>query len=118
MRRNDLEWIGECSIHQNIKFQWLPEWEDEVEHHLNSLSVDTLGPLKEDENGNSFVIVIADNFSKLVGLYPAKSTTSKEYFFYNGYQFLVFRKRSEAMEGRSLRPTWQRTFVYYSTTTI
>jgi len=62
-----------------------PEWEDEVEHHLyslpplTSLSVDTLGPLKEEENGNSFVIVIVDNFSKLIGLYPAKSTTSKEF---------------------------------------
>ena len=41
---------------------------------LTSLSVDTLGTLKEDENGNSFVIVIVDNFSKLIGLqvYPAR----------------------------------------------
>jgi len=85
MRQNVSNWIGECSICQKIKFQRLPEWEDEVEHHLyslsplTSLSVDTLGPLKEDENGNSFVIVIVDNFSKLIGLYPAKSTTSKEF---------------------------------------
>ena len=63
------------------RHQRLPEWEDEVEHYLyslsalTSLSMDTLGPLKEDENGNSFV----DNFSKLIRLYPAKSSTSKEY---------------------------------------
>ena len=56
-----------------------------MEHHLyslfplTSLSVDKLGPLKVDENGNSFIIVIVDNFSKLVGLYPAKNTTSKDY---------------------------------------
>jgi hypothetical protein len=43
-----------------------------VEHHLyslsplTSLSVDTLGPLKVDKNGNSFIIVIVDNFSKLI----------------------------------------------------
>ena len=41
--------------------------------------MDTLGPLKEDENGNSFVIVIVDDFSTPVGLYPSKITTSKEY---------------------------------------
>ena len=56
-----------------------------MEHHLyslsplTSLSVDTLGPLKVDKNGNSFIIVIVDNFSKLIGLYPAKNTTSKDY---------------------------------------
>ena len=73
--RNVSEWIN---------FQRLPEW-DEVEHHLymlsllTSLSADTQGPLKEDENGNSFVIVIVDKFLKLIGLYPAKKTTSKEF---------------------------------------
>ena len=56
-----------------------------MDHHLYSLdplvslSVDTLGPLKEDELGNRFIIVIVDNFSKLIGLYPARNTTSKEF---------------------------------------
>jgi hypothetical protein len=60
-------------------------WRDEIEHHLYyldplaSLSVDTLGPLPEDENGFSFIVVIVDNFSKFVGLYPARSTTSKDF---------------------------------------
>ena len=68
-------WIGVCL---KIKYQRSPDWEDQVEHHLfslsplTSLSVDTLGPLKVDENGNSFIIVIVDNFSKLIVLYPAK----------------------------------------------
>jgi hypothetical protein len=50
MRQNVSNWIDECSICQKIKFQQLPEWEDEVERHLyslsplTSLSVDTLGP--------------------------------------------------------------------------
>ena len=35
--------------------------------------------MKEDESGNCFIIVIVDNFSKLVGLYPAQNTTSKEF---------------------------------------
>ena len=41
------------------------------------LSVDSLGP--EDENGFSFIVVIVDNFSKFVGLYPARRTTSKDF---------------------------------------
>ena len=55
-----------------------------MDHHLysldllTSLSVDTLGPLKEDELGNRFIIVIVEKFSKFVGLYPARRTTSKE----------------------------------------
>ena len=56
-----------------------------MDHHLysldplTSLSVDTLGPLKEDELGNRFIIVVVDNISKLVGLYPARSKTSNEF---------------------------------------
>jgi hypothetical protein len=46
---------------------------------LKHLSVDTLGPLPEDENGNKYVILIVDDFSKFVGLYPTKSTTSEEF---------------------------------------
>ena len=34
---------------------------------LTSISVDTMGPLREDENENYFVIIIVDNFSKLIG---------------------------------------------------
>ena len=41
--------------------------------------MDTLVSLKEDELGNRFIIVIVDNFLKLVGLYPARNTTSKEF---------------------------------------
>ena len=44
-----------------------------------SKTEDTLGPLKEEESGNRFIIVIVENFSKLVGLYPAQNTMSKEF---------------------------------------
>ena len=59
---------------------------DAIGHHiyhldpLASLSVDTLGPLPEDENGFSFIVFIVNNFSKIVGLYPARRTTSKDNF--------------------------------------
>jgi len=43
---------------------------DVVDHYSldcipRSLSVDTLGSLKEDESGYRFIIVMVDNFSKL-----------------------------------------------------
>ena len=89
--------ISECSICQKIKYQREPNWQDAVDHHLyslnplTSLSVDTLGPLKEDELGNRFIIVMVDNFSKLVGLYRARSTTLKEFTrFFSGCQFSGF----------------------------
>jgi hypothetical protein len=85
MRRDVTRMISESSICQKLKYQREPNWEDAVDHHLYSLdplvslSVDTLGPLKEDESGNRFIIVIVDDFSKLVGLYPARNMTSKEF---------------------------------------
>ena len=78
--RNDFtNWIHECVICQKIKLRTEPKLRDEIEYHLYhleflaSLSVDTLGPLPEDENEFSFIVVIVDNFSKFVGLYRARS---------------------------------------------
>ena len=83
MRQDDTRMFLECSICQKLKFQREPNWEDGVDHHLYSLDplvslyVVTLGLSKEDESGNQFIIV--DNFSKLLVVYPARSTTSKEF---------------------------------------
>jgi hypothetical protein len=85
MRKDVTNWISECAICQKIKYQRDPKWQEDMEHHLysskplDSLSIDTLGPLAEDQNGNSYVVVIVDNFSKFIGLYPAKNTTSEEF---------------------------------------
>jgi len=83
MRKDVIKWIEECAICQKIKLREGPMWRDEIEHHLYhldpsaSLSVDTLGPLPEDENRFSFIVVNVGNFRKFVRLYPA-STTSKD----------------------------------------
>ena len=80
-----IKWIEECAIYQKIKLRIGPMWRDEIEHHLYhlepmaSLSVDTLGPVPEDENGFSFIVVIVDNFGKFVWLYPARRTTSNDF---------------------------------------
>ena len=55
MRQEVVDWISECGICQKIKWQNPVNWEDEAIHHLYSinpleeLSIDTVGPLPEDE---------------------------------------------------------------------
>ena len=46
---------------------------------LSELSIDTLGPFPEDKSGMRHIILIVDNFSKFVGLYPANSTSTLEF---------------------------------------
>jgi len=56
---------------QFVKLQTGPMLKDEIEYHLYylepmaSLSVDTLGPLPEDENGFSFIVVWISSVSLL-----------------------------------------------------
>jgi len=46
---------------------------------MQSLSIDTLGPLPEDNLGNKYILGIVDNFSKFIHLFPTRSTTAVEY---------------------------------------
>ena len=56
-----------------------------MDHHLCSvtplqeLSIDTLGPLPEDEHEMRYIILIVDDFSTFVGLYPAKTVSTLEF---------------------------------------
>ena len=82
--REDLNtYVSECIICQKIK--WQRPAEDLVDFHLyivsplQELSIDTLGPLFEDEYNMRHIIHIVDNFSKFVGLYPAKNTSTLEF---------------------------------------
>ena len=76
--------IFKCTICPKTKWQRPANWEDIVEHHLYSvaklseLSIDTLGPLPEDESGMRYIILIVDYFSKFVGLHPANRTSTRE----------------------------------------
>jgi len=85
MRQEVTAWISECGICQKIKWKRPVNWEDEAIHHLYSVnpleesSVDTLGPLPEDEFVNRYVIVILNNFSKFIGLYSAMSTSTRDF---------------------------------------
>ena len=59
----------------------------ELGHHIHSLypmhslSLDTIGPLPEDQFGNKYIFGIVDNFSKFINLFPSRSTTAIEFVF-------------------------------------
>ena len=83
--KDDLKtYISKCIICLKIKWNRPADWEDLVDHHffsvipLQELSIDTLGPLPEDEFSMRYIILIVDNFSKFVGLCPAKNTSTLE----------------------------------------
>jgi len=75
------KYITECTIGQNIKWQRPANKEDIVDHYLYSvsplskLSIDTVGPSPEDEWWMRYIILIVNNFSKFVGLYPVSTST-------------------------------------------
>jgi len=83
MRKDVTDWISECVICQKIKHQREPNWQEDINHHLYSLrplaslSIDTLGPLPEDNDGFKYIVVIVDIFSKFVGLYACKNVTRR-----------------------------------------
>ena len=46
---------------------------------FDKVAVDTIGPLPLDVNGNKFIIVFIDCFSRYVSLYPVQDTTGLNY---------------------------------------
>ena len=44
---------------------------------MESLNVDTIGPLPPDENDNTYILVIIDRFSRWIELYATKDATAK-----------------------------------------
>ena len=76
--------ISQCPICQKVKSRPIPDliltkYHIHGTYPMENLSVDSVGPLPEDENGNKFILVIIDNFSKYVTLYATKSTTAVSY---------------------------------------
>jgi hypothetical protein len=69
--------IKECLICQKIKphrHKALATWHYHLheDHPMEELSVDSIGPLPEDSQGNKHILVIIDNFSKFTSVYPTE----------------------------------------------
>jgi hypothetical protein len=43
---------------------------------MSSISIDTMGPFPVDQDGNMYIIVIVDNFSRYVELFPEADCTA------------------------------------------
>ena len=76
--------IRNCPMCQKIKRTDIPvvhtqQYSLHGKVPMSSISVDSVGPLPEDINGNKHILVIIDNFSKYSMLYATKSTTALEY---------------------------------------
>jgi Chromo (CHRromatin Organisation MOdifier) domain/Integrase zinc binding domain/Integrase core domain len=78
------EYIGSCLICQKFKYSNITishesRYHIHGSHPMESLSVDTIGPLPEDKLGNKYILGIIDNFTKFITLFPTQSTTAMEY---------------------------------------
>lgn len=78
------DFISSCPVCQKVKHQPAPDLPASQYHlhgssPMSSLSLDTIGPLPEDESGFKYILVVIDNFSKFVMLYPTVSTTAMSY---------------------------------------
>ena len=85
-RRSQDLYIGVYHLSKDqVEWQRPADWEDLVDRHLyrvtplQELSIDSLGPLPQDEFGMRYIILIVDNFSNFVGLLPAKNTSMLEF---------------------------------------
>eukprot|EP00595_Chromulina_sp_UTEXLB2642_P002028 CAMPEP_0196762882 /NCGR_PEP_ID=MMETSP1095-20130614/3014_1 /TAXON_ID=96789 ORGANISM="Chromulina nebulosa, Strain UTEXLB2642" /NCGR_SAMPLE_ID=MMETSP1095 /ASSEMBLY_ACC=CAM_ASM_000446 /LENGTH=1512 /DNA_ID=CAMNT_0042114961 /DNA_START=95 /DNA_END=4633 /DNA_ORIENTATION=- len=84
-RKDDIKlFISRCPICQKVKYNnqvqpTLPLHFLHGNYPMESLSVDTIGPLPVDEDDNKYILVIIDNFSKYSMLYAIHSTEAHEY---------------------------------------
>lgn len=85
MREDVSKFLKSCAVCQKIKHNIAPAIVPTNYHTLSSsapmlrVSADTIGPLPEDEFGNSFILVIIDEFSRYTQLFSCPSTEAVSY---------------------------------------
>jgi hypothetical protein len=84
MKSDISKYIQNCPTCQKIKIQPIPVVQVQrytLAGHapMQDLSVDSIGPLPEDESENKYILVFIDNFSKYVELFATKSVDAMSY---------------------------------------
>jgi hypothetical protein len=85
MRQDILKFLKNCGICQKVKHNLSPAIAAASVHTISSsapmlrVSADTIGPLPEDDGGNSFILVVIDEFSRFTELFPIPSTAALTY---------------------------------------
>ena len=79
-RRAVREFIRQCPCCQKMSFLRTPIRSNPFTlatyNPMECLSIDTAGPFAADKDGNAFILIIIDNFTRWIELYPMKDTTS------------------------------------------
>lgn len=83
MRQHVAKFVKTCSVCQKHSEQRVPQIRVEpfttnAMAPMELLSIDTMGPFPESEEGYCHLVVIIDCFSRFVELYPVKSTSAVE----------------------------------------
>jgi len=79
-----IAFLAKCPICQKVKTQPVPVIAKDLRFlhgssPMRKLAADSIGPLPEDADGNKYILVIIDEFSKYVTLFPTKNVTAVEY---------------------------------------
>ena len=81
MRQDIQQVINSCAICQKVRMgqgPMNPSLHSTMVHQpFESLSIDTIGPLPEDEFGNKYIICAIDDFTRYVELFACKDATAK-----------------------------------------
>jgi transposase InsO family protein len=82
MREHVIKFIKTCPCCQKMNRIRTPVhtrgFTTAAEAPMTRISIDTLGPLPADAEGNEYIIVIIDSFTRWVELYPSRDATAAE----------------------------------------
>jgi hypothetical protein len=78
MRAHVKQFVSRCPTCQKLSFVkpliTAQKFTLSTSNPMECINIDSIGPLSEDQNGNKYIIVIIDTFSRWVELYPVRST--------------------------------------------
>jgi len=82
MAKDVAEYVQSCDKCQRIKDKLKhlhgPQYTISASRMMEELAVDTIGPLPEDVDGNKYILVLVDAFSRWTELIPLKTATASE----------------------------------------